>query len=50
MVLLSVWSVFPQWHQWFDPAALAKFDEMVQGGELEMVYENERTRICGVKG
>ena len=28
-----------QWHQWFNPAGLAKFDEMVQRGELEVVYE-----------
>ena len=37
MVLLSVSSVFSQWCQWFDPAGLARFDEMMQRGELEMV-------------
>ena len=41
---------FPQWHQWFDPAGLAKFDEMVQRGELEVVYENERVKIYWVRG
>ena len=41
-MLPSVSSVFPQWYQWFDPAGLAKFDEMVQRGELEVVCENER--------
>ena len=50
MVLLSVSSVFSQWYQWFDPAGLAKFDEMVQREELEVVYENERTRIYRVRG
>jgi hypothetical protein len=31
-------------------SGLAKFDEMVQRGELEVVYENERTRIYRVRG
>ena len=44
MVLLSVSSVFSQWHQWFDPAGLVRFDEMVQRGELEVVYEDERMK------
>ena len=35
-------SVFPQRHQRFNPAGLARFDEMVQRGELEEVYELER--------
>jgi YYY domain-containing protein len=34
----------------YDPAGLAKFDEMVQRGELEVVYENERVRIYRVRG
>jgi YYY domain-containing protein len=34
----------------YDPNGLAKFDEMVQRGELEVVYENERTRIYRVRG
>jgi YYY domain-containing protein len=34
----------------YDPAGLAKFDGMVQRGELEVVYENERTRIYRVRG
>ena len=50
MVLLSVSSAFSQWHQWFNPAGLAKFDEMVQRGELEVVYENERVKIYQVRG
>ena len=50
MVLPSVSSVFSQWHQWFNPAGLAKFDEMVQRGELEVVYENERVKIYWVRG
>lgn len=29
-------------HTVYDPAGLAKFDEMVQRGELEVVYELER--------
>jgi len=33
----------------YDPAGLAKFDEMVQRGELEVAYENERTRIYRVR-
>ncbi|HDH09858.1 MAG TPA: hypothetical protein ENF84_02840, partial [Chloroflexi bacterium] len=34
----------------YDPAGLAKFDEMVRRGELEVVYENKRTKIYRVKG
>jgi len=34
-----------QRHQWFNPAGLAKFAEMVQRGELEVVYENEMVKI-----
>ncbi|MGA9350878.1 MAG: DUF2298 domain-containing protein [Anaerolineae bacterium] len=34
----------------YDPVGLAKFDEMVQRGELEVAYENERTRVYRVKG
>ena len=45
MVLLSVSSVFSQRHQWFNPAGLAKFDEMVRRGELGVGYENERVKI-----
>ena len=41
MALPSVSSAFSQRHQWFDPAGLAKFDEMAQRGELEVVYELE---------
>ena len=37
-----------QWRQWFKPAGLAKFDEMVGRGELEVVCENERElRLTG---
>ncbi len=50
MVLPSVSSVFSQWHQWFNPAGLAKFDEMVRRGELGVAYENERTGIYRVRG
>lgn len=50
MVLPSVFSVFSQWPQWFNPAGLAKFDEMVQLGELGVGYESERTRIYRVRG
>jgi hypothetical protein len=50
VVLLSVSSVFSQWHQWSNPAGLAKFDEMVQRGELEVVYENEMVKIYWVRG
>jgi hypothetical protein len=38
-----------QWHQRFNPAGLAKFDEMVQRRELELAYENEKTRIYRVR-
>jgi len=34
----------------YDAAGLAKFDEMVQRGELEVVYENERVKIYQVRG
>ncbi len=34
----------------YDPAGLAKFDEMEQRGELEVVYENEMVKICRVRG
>ena len=34
----------------YDPKGLAKFDEMVRRGELEVVYENERVRIYRVGG
>jgi len=34
----------------YDPAGLAKFDEMVQRGELEVAYENERVKIYKVRG
>jgi uncharacterized membrane protein len=37
-------------HAVYDAAGLAKFDEMVQLGELEVVYENEKTRIYRVRG
>jgi len=37
-------------HTVYDAAGLAKFDEMVQRGELEVVYENERVRIYRVRG
>ena len=37
-------------HTVYDAAGLAKFDEMVQQGELEVVYENEMTRIYRVSG
>ena len=37
-------------HTVYDAASLAKFDEMVRRGELEVVGENEKTGICGVKG
>jgi len=33
-----------------DPAGLAKFDEMVQRGALEVVCENERVKIYQVRG
>jgi len=33
-----------------DPAGLAKFDEMVRRGELEVVYENEMVKIYQVRG
>ncbi len=33
----------------YDPAGLAKFDEMVQRGELEVVYENEKVQIYRVR-
>ncbi len=49
-MLLSVCSVLSQRHQWFNPAGLAEFDEMVQRGELEVVYENERVKIYRVRG
>jgi len=38
-VLPSALSVFSQRHQRLNPAGLAKFDEMVRRGELEVVYE-----------
>ena len=61
MVLPSVSSVFPQWHQWFnhvgqlehtvyDDAGLAKFDRMYEEGYLDLVYENERVKIYQVRG
>jgi YYY domain-containing protein len=34
----------------YDPDGLAKFDEIVQGGELEVAYENERVKIYRVRG
>ncbi|MFQ5813818.1 MAG: hypothetical protein ACE5I2_11630, partial [Anaerolineae bacterium] len=34
----------------YDPAGLAKFDEMVQRGELEVIYENEMVKIYRVRG
>ncbi len=34
----------------YERAGLAKFDQMVQRGELEVVYENERTKIYKVRG
>jgi len=37
-------------HTVYDAAGLAKFDEMVQRGELEVVYENERVKIYRVRG
>ncbi len=37
-------------HAVYDSAGLAKFDQMVQRGDLEVVYENERTRIYEVRG
>ncbi len=37
-------------HAVYDTAGLAKFDEMVQRGELEVVYENERVKIYQVRG
>jgi len=37
-------------HAVYDRAGLAKFDEMVRLGELELVYENERTTIYRVRG
>ena len=49
-MFLSVYSVFSQWHQRSNPAGLTKFDEMVQRGELEVVYENERTGVYRVRG
>ncbi len=42
--------MFPQWHQRSNPAGLAKFGEMVQRGELEVVYENEMVKIYRVRG
>ena len=49
MALPSVSSVFSQWHRWFDPAGLAKFDEVVRRGELEVVYENEMVKVYQVR-
>jgi len=46
VVLPSVSSVLRQWHQWFNPAGLARFDEMVQRGELEVVYEEVKIYKC----
>ena len=37
-------------HTVYDPAGLAKFDEMVRRGELEVVYENEKVKIYRVTG
>ena len=34
----------------YDAAGLTKFDEMVQQGELEVVYENEKVKIYQVRG
>lgn len=36
-------------HAVYDPVGLAKFDEMVRRGELEVVYENERVKIYRVR-
>ena len=33
----------------YDPAGLAKFDEMLQRGELKVAYENERTKVYRVR-
>ena len=49
-MLPSVPSVFPQQHQWFNPAGLAKFDRMQEEGHLDLVYENERVKIYRVRG
>jgi len=49
VALPSVSSVFSQWHRWFDPAGLAKFDEVVRRGELEVVYENEMVKVYQVR-
>jgi len=37
-------------HTVYDAAGLAKFDDMVQQGELEVVYENEKVKIYQVSG
>jgi hypothetical protein len=50
VLLLSVSSVFSQRHQRFNPVGLARFDEMVQRGELEVVCEKERVKIYQVRG
>ena len=34
----------------YDSAGLAKFDQMQEEGHLDLVYENERTRIYRVRG
>jgi hypothetical protein len=49
VVLPSASSVLSQRHQQSNPAGLAKFDEMVQRGELEVVCENERVKIYWVR-
>jgi len=49
VVLSSVYSVFSQWPQWFNPAGLAKFERMREEGYLDLVYENERVRIYLVR-
>ena len=50
MVLPSVPSVFPQWHQSFNPAGLAKFERMREEGCLDWVYEDERIRGDYLRG
>jgi hypothetical protein len=39
-----------QRHQRFDPAGLARFEQMQGEGYLNSVYENEKVRIYQVKG
>ena len=43
-------SVFPQRHQWFKPAGLAKFERMREEGCLDWVYEDERIRGDYLRG